>query len=112
MIKIKDKTIRVGLQFGFLFLLGQLLILIYFWGKLPPEVPLFYSRPWGQEQLSFPFGLFILPFVSFLVILVNLIVASLIPGEEKLPSQLLIIFATVFNFFCLVTLFKIVTLIT
>lgn len=25
--------------------------------KLPPQIPLFYSRPWGEEQLSPPLGM-------------------------------------------------------
>lgn len=112
MIRVKDKIIRACLQFGFILLTAQLVILALFWTKLPPQVPLFYSRPWGKEQLVSPIALLILPTISFLVILANIIVASLVPKEEKLASQLLLIFATVFNFLCLVTLFKIVTLIT
>lgn len=112
MIRVKDKTIRICLQFGFLLLLAQLVILTFFWKKLPPQVPLFYSRPWGEEQLINPIGLLILPATSLLITVANSAGASLIPGNEKLASQLLVIFATVFNFLCLVTLFKIVTLVS
>lgn len=112
MLRIKDKTISLGLQLGFSLLIAQLAIFALFWRKLPPQVPLFYSRPWGREQLVNPNGLLILPIISLLITVVNLAVASLMPGEEKLVSQLLVIFATVFNFLCLITLFKIVILIT
>jgi hypothetical protein len=27
---------------------------------LPPQIPLYYSRPWGEEQLGEPWGLLIL----------------------------------------------------
>lgn len=30
--------------------------------KLPPQIPLFYSKPWGEEQLAKPIQL-IIPFV-------------------------------------------------
>lgn len=112
MIKIKDKTIRIGFQLSLLFLIVQLAILVFFWDKLPPQVPLLYSRPWGEEQLISPVGLFIPPIISFLIIIVNSIAATLIPGEEKLASQLLVLFAAVFSFLCFITIFKIVTLIT
>jgi len=111
-LRIKDKTISLCLQLGFSLLVIQLIIVALFWRKLPPQVPLFYSRPWGGEQLVTPTRLLILPIISLLIIGVNFTAASLIPGEEKLASQLLVIFATVFNFLSLVTLFKIVTLVT
>lgn len=112
MIKIKDKTIKLCFQLSLLFGFAQLAILAFFWRQFPPQVPLFYSRPWGQEQLVNPLGLLLLPAISFLVTFANLAFASLMPEEEKLTSQLLVIFATVFNFLCLITLFKIATLIS
>lgn len=42
---------------NFLFILGLLMvgvmggILGIFWTKLPPQLPWFYSLPWGEEQL-------------------------------------------------------------
>lgn len=30
-----------------------------FWAEVPPQVPLFYSKPWGQEQLAKPGWLFL-----------------------------------------------------
>ncbi len=112
MIKIRDKTIKIGLQLSLAWLAIQLLLLAFFWRKLPSQVPLFYSRPWGTEQLVRPGGLLILPALSFLVMLINAVAVSLISGEEKLINQLLIIFTTIFSFLCLITLFKIITLIT
>lgn len=112
MIRVKDKAIKASLQLSFLFLTGQLVVLLFFWPRLPPQVPLFYSRPWGKEQLTAPIGLLILPVISFLVTLINLAAASLMPKEEKLISQLLVLFGAIFSFLCLVTLFKIVILTT
>jgi len=34
---------------------------LVFGKKLPPEVPLLYSRPWGESQLVKPYWLLILP---------------------------------------------------
>jgi len=112
MIKTRDKTIRLCLRLGLFLLIVQLAILAFFWRKLPPQVPLFYSRSWGKEQLVSPIALLVLPAASLMITLANLATVSLMPGEERLASQLLVIFATVFNFLCLVTLFKIVILVT
>lgn len=48
-------------------------IALIFWKKnlLPDQVPLFYSRPWGEEQLVTNLFLFLLPILSFVVLLVN-----------------------------------------
>ena len=32
-----------------------------FWKKIPPEVPMLYTRPWGQDQLVPPWSLWALP---------------------------------------------------
>ena len=50
---------------------GNLLMLITFFFRLstlPPQLPLFYSRPWGEEQLGDFWFIFLIP------VLVNLLV--------------------------------------
>jgi hypothetical protein len=39
-------------------------LLAMFWKSLPPEVPLFYSRPWGQDQLVSPYFLWTVPLLG------------------------------------------------
>lgn len=36
-------------------------LLIVFWRNLPPQVPLFYNRAWGVDQLAQPIWLWLLP---------------------------------------------------
>ncbi len=93
------------------FWLGQILAILISWHWLPPQLPLFYSRPWGKEQLTTPFGLFLLPTLSLIVFLINLAFVSFISKEEKLASRMLEVAATVFNFLCLMTLIKIIFLV-
>lgn len=40
--------------------------------RLPPEVPLFYGRPTGEEQLSTTLGLAIPAVVSFFILFINI----------------------------------------
>lgn len=68
--KIKDPILKWTLIPGLLLPSASLILSLFFWHSLPPEIPLFYSRPWGQEQLASPF-LLIIPFAlgaSFLII--------------------------------------------
>lgn len=50
---------------------GNLLMLMTFlvrWSTLPPQLPLFYSRPWGEEQLGDFWMIFLIPvLVNFLI---------------------------------------------
>lgn len=42
-------------------------LLVVFGKRLPPEVPLLYSRPWGQEQLVNSVWLWLLPVAGAMV---------------------------------------------
>ncbi|KKU29077.1 MAG: hypothetical protein UX80_C0006G0020 [Candidatus Amesbacteria bacterium GW2011_GWA2_47_11b] len=42
-------------------------LLAIYWKSLPPEVPLLYSRPWGQDQLVSPIFLIVPPIFAVVV---------------------------------------------
>jgi len=52
--------------------LAQALILFSIWRFLPPQVPLFYSQPWGNSQLVNPVYLILLPSISLGLLIINL----------------------------------------
>jgi len=91
--------------------MGQILLILIFWQKLPPEIPLFYSRPWGKEQLVSPLWLFLLPILSFFVFLINSIISNFSNKEEKLIQKVLEVSPAIFSLLCLITLIKIIFLI-
>ncbi len=90
---------------------AQILLILIFWRFLPPQLPLFYSRPWGKEQLTTPLGLFLLPAFSLMVIFINFLLAKFISQEEKLIAQILVTAAFLFNLLCLLTLIQIIRLV-
>jgi len=94
------------------FLLGQILVILLSWQQLPPELPLFYSRPWGKDQLATPLSLFILPSLSLTIFLINLVFASLVAKEEQLLLKILEAATAIFSLLSLVTIIKIVLLVT
>ena len=113
MIKVKDRLIKASLYLGIFFLAVQLVAILIFWRKLPPQVPLLYSRPWGEKQLASPNFLFLLPLLCLVIVTINLLLAAWASRKkERLASRLLAIFSAVFNFLCLVTVLKIITLVT
>lgn len=51
-----DKVVRWGLIVGGLIVIGQLVLTIGWGWRLPPEIPVFYSLPLGEQQLGGPAG--------------------------------------------------------
>lgn len=80
--------------------------------RLPPVVPLFYSLPWGEEQLVSPFHLLL-----FLIGLVglygaNLVCIYLLYPTSRYFTRILMIGSGVISLLGVVTLTQIIRLIT
>ena len=106
-----NQEIKRIFQLGFLFWLGEFLLILLGWRFFPPEIPFFYSRPWGQEQLANPLMLFMLPGLGLIIFFLNVFVARLISREEHLIKQVLAMSFLIFNFLSLVTLIQIMRLV-
>lgn len=70
----------------YLLAVGNLLILglsIWKFGSLPPQLPLYYSRPWGEDQLVDWWMLFSLPVIMNILSFFNLFfVNKFFPNNE------------------------------
>ncbi len=106
-----NKNIFKAQLVSLILIAAQLTIIIVFFTKLPPQVPLFYSRPWGQTQLTSPINLFLLPGFSSTIFLLNSFLASLFIEKKKFYSYCLSWVSTIFTFFSLITLIKIIQII-
>lgn len=89
----------------------QVVAILVSWRALPPEVPLFYSRPWGEEQLIGQIGLFLIPCFSFLVLLINFTILKFVSKKESLLRQILISTAAFFSLIGLIGLIQIIRLV-
>ncbi len=58
-------------------------------GKLPVQVPLFYSRPWGEDQLAQKAYLWLLPGGAFLLSLSNFGFAVFLHKEDAFLARTL-----------------------
>lgn len=106
----EDKILKRYFKYS-LFLISLSLIFIVFKFKtIPPKIPLFYSLPWGEQQLADKFFLFLLPIASIITLLLNIILAKKIK-EEVLVMKLLIGTAFLFSLLSFITLVKIILLI-
>ena len=105
-----DKIFKLGFRLTLFFLVTQVLVLLSSWRFLPSKLPLFYSRPWGEEQLTGATGLWLIPGLSLAVFLVNLACSS-IAGEENLAKQTLAIAGLIFSLLGLISVIQIIRLV-
>ncbi len=87
-------------------------LLLWRWRMLPPMVPLWYSRPWGAQQLANPYWLFILPLAGILLYGVSFAISMYITAEYLIFTQMLFLSSLVVNVLSFVSLIKILFLIT
>jgi hypothetical protein len=99
------------LRFTILLFVIQVILIIWFYNQLPPEIPIFFSRPWGASWLSSTSSIFILPLFSLIVFLINYLLALYFHQKKLLISQLLVIFTFIVSLFSTVSLIKIISLV-
>lgn len=99
-------------RWNLIFIITQIVFLFWKFNLLPPQVPLYYSLPWGESQLTQASLLFLLPTISLILLLINHLFAISLTKISLLLSRLLLSISLVFSFLSLIALFHIVYLIT
>jgi hypothetical protein len=89
----------------------SMIVIFVFWGKLPPQVPLWYSRPWGLERLAHPGWLFLLFGSGILFTIINIIITAHVLMEHLVFSQLLFLTSLFVSVLSLITLVEIMYLV-
>lgn len=77
----------------------------------PPLIPLYYSKPWGEEQLTEPIFLLLLPLGSLLWYGVSILMVTFSFHQYRVFSQLLFIAQAVCSLGCLYVMVRILLLI-
>lgn len=67
----------------------MLLIIAGLWGFLPAEVPIFYTLPWGEGRLAPKIMLLIMPLISTLIIVINIILGKSLKLHHLLITRML-----------------------
>lgn len=71
----------------------QVGLILWWWRQLPPEVPLYYGRPWGATQLAQTTALWLLPVSTLGVGLLNGFLGGLLYSRDKLAARMLLLVA-------------------
>lgn len=88
------------------------LFLLLFWSRLPPQIPLFYSQPWGEGQLGFKIQMLFLPLFAFLIFAFSLFSARRLFKSNIVLARILIGTGSILILVLTVALFQIVNLVT
>lgn len=89
--------------------LGGIIFLVLS-NKLPPQIPLFYSRPWGEEQLGISYFLGIPLLLSGAFLVANTIAASYL-SDYPLLKKTLVIGAATASILASITIIRIILLV-
>ena len=105
---MSNKTIYTTTLISHIIILVSILIIALFWKQLPPLVPLWYSRPWGNDQLANPVFLFLLPVGAFMWNIVNTLVSIHFIKEHLVFSQILFFTSILISILSGITLIMII----
>ncbi len=76
-------------RLGFALHLVIIGLLLFVWTRLPPLVPLYYSRPWGTEQIGTPLQLALVVGASLFLFFVNTTAAAQLYQHDHFLGRLL-----------------------
>ena len=107
-----EKSVTRAIQISFILITTQLVLTLTFFSRLPNKVPLFYSLPWGQDRLANSQMLFLLPGLCLIILLINTIFSIIFIKSEKFLSLCLNWGSVIVSTFSLITLARIIFLIT
>lgn len=99
-------------RWNIIVILCQVAILFIKFNNLPPQIPLYYSLPWGEQELAPVTSIFILPALSIIIMLLNNILAVFFLKSNPLLSRILVVVSLVCSFFAAIALFQIINLIS
>ena len=83
-------------------------LLLFVWTRLPPQLPLYYSRPWGTEQIGTPWHLAAVVGASLLLFFINTTIAALLYRHDHFLGRLLFLGAC---FLVITSLYSVVSIV-
>lgn len=105
----RDKTTLFVFIFCLFSVLGQASLILVSWDKFPPQIPLFYSRPWGEKMLVSSIGIWILPGLTIFLSFANFLVISYL-NENRFLIRTIVVFTFLVAFLTIYDAAKLIAL--
>jgi len=106
-----NRIIRITIYSSCIFIILALFIPLLYWSRLPPLVPLWFSRPWGLERLTSVFGLFFPPLSCVFWLLTTIHISIRLLKEHLVFSQILSVVTLIISIMSFITVATIITLV-
>ena len=86
---LTDKIIRFSVMTSIVLIIFETLVVLFSYKILPPLIPFFNSRPWGESRLATSGIIFALPPILFSIFIVNNVLSAVIYSKNTLVSRIL-----------------------
>lgn len=103
-----DKFSLVPILFSAFLVLFIATLFFVAYGRLPSQLPLLYSLPWGQTQLVAKQQFLLLPAVLALITLVNTLIASQLHPVQVVVKRILSLSLLLIDLIIFITALKII----
>ena len=107
-----DKITRISIISSFVLILVEIFLVVIFYGKLPPLIPFFNSRPWGEDRLASSQAVFLIPLFSVIIFIVNLFLSGFFYRKNVLISRIIAFTISLFTILGLISFIQIVLLVS
>src|SRR3989304_7749669 len=105
-----DKILFFIFLFCMLSILLQSLLILTAFAKLPPEIPLFYSKTWGAQMLAPKLYIWILPAITLVIYLLNMLISRFLLFKDEFLKRALFITSAVVSTAAFLDTSKIISL--
>lgn len=95
-------------KFTFLLIGCSIALVVWQWNNLPPQIPIWYSRPWGDDQLAHPAWLLVLPVSSILWYAINFFFVAKLILPYRIFIQILYVSSLTVTVLSFISLVKII----
>lgn len=85
----RDRTIISAFFINIFLIAATVIYILFFYGKLPPFIPVFNQLSWGEQRLGETFTIFIPVGISLLILTINIFIGALIYKNIPLISRIL-----------------------
>ena len=59
------------------------------YGSIPEQIPMFYSKPWGEDQLGESWMIFLIPVLLIMFVLVNVYIKKKFTSDNEFIGKIL-----------------------
>lgn len=106
-----NRIIRIATYASCMLCAVTIILPLVVWAKLPPLVPLWFSKPWGLERLAPPGWLFLLPISGLFFLAINMCISLYLLTEHLVFSQILFIASFIVAMLSCITVLEIIFLV-